>query len=55
MDVTASFPRRKTRRIMVGSVPVGGGAPITVPAGADADDVVDAEFTEVDDDKKKSA
>ena len=30
MDVTASFPRRETRQIMVGSVPVGGGAPITV-------------------------
>ena len=30
MDVTAQFPRRTTRRIMVGNVPVGGGAPITV-------------------------
>src|SRR6478672_1461788 len=30
MDVTAASPRRTTRRIMVGSVPVGGGAPITV-------------------------
>src|SRR6476620_4585606 len=30
MDVTASHPRRKTRQIMVGSVPVGGDAPITV-------------------------
>jgi (E)-4-hydroxy-3-methylbut-2-enyl-diphosphate synthase len=30
MDVAAEFPRRKTRRIMVGSVPVGDGAPITV-------------------------
>jgi (E)-4-hydroxy-3-methylbut-2-enyl-diphosphate synthase len=30
MDVTASFPRRPTRQILVGSVPVGGGAPITV-------------------------
>src|SRR3954467_11137119 len=26
----SSFPRRTTRRIMVGDVPVGGGAPITV-------------------------
>jgi (E)-4-hydroxy-3-methylbut-2-enyl-diphosphate synthase len=26
----SSFPRRKTRQVMVGSVPVGGGAPITV-------------------------
>ena len=24
------FPRRKTRRIMVGDVPVGGGAPVSV-------------------------
>ena len=30
MDVTAAFPRRSTRQIMVGSVPVGGGAPVTV-------------------------
>ena len=30
MDVTAPFPRRPTRRIMVGSVAVGGGSPITV-------------------------
>src|SRR6187200_1812578 len=30
MDVTASHPRHKTRRIMVGDVPVGGDAPITV-------------------------
>src|SRR5512138_3605560 len=30
MDVTASHPRRKTRQIMVGTVPVGGEAPITV-------------------------
>ena len=30
MDVTAGFERRKTRQIMVGDVPVGGGAPITV-------------------------
>jgi (E)-4-hydroxy-3-methylbut-2-enyl-diphosphate synthase len=30
MDVTASHPRRKTRQIMVGAVPVGGDAPITV-------------------------
>ena len=30
MDVTASHPRRQTRQIMVGSVPVGGDAPITV-------------------------
>ena len=26
----SSYPRRKTRQVMVGSVPVGGGAPITV-------------------------
>src|SRR6187399_3531978 len=26
----SSFPRRKTRQVMVGNVPVGGGAPITV-------------------------
>jgi (E)-4-hydroxy-3-methylbut-2-enyl-diphosphate synthase len=30
MDVTAGFERRDTRRIMVGDVPVGGGAPVTV-------------------------
>ena len=30
MQVTAKFPRRATRQIMVGSVPVGGGAPVTV-------------------------
>ena len=30
MEFTQSFPRRETRRIMVGDVPVGGGAPITV-------------------------
>jgi (E)-4-hydroxy-3-methylbut-2-enyl-diphosphate synthase len=30
MDVTAGFERRPTRRIMVGDVPVGGGAPVTV-------------------------
>src|SRR3954465_1921741 len=30
MDVSASHPRHKTRQIMVGSVPVGGAAPITV-------------------------
>ena len=30
MDTTVTFPRRPTRQIMVGSVPVGGGAPITV-------------------------
>lgn len=30
MEVAAGFERRPTRRIMVGSVPVGGGAPITV-------------------------
>ncbi len=30
MDVTAPFPRRSTRRIMVGAVAVGGGSPITV-------------------------
>src|ERR1700737_3426328 len=28
----SSFPRRNTRQIMVGNVPVGGGAPITVPS-----------------------
>jgi (E)-4-hydroxy-3-methylbut-2-enyl-diphosphate synthase len=30
VDVSAAFERRQTRRIMVGSVPVGGGAPVTV-------------------------
>ncbi|RMH77383.1 MAG: flavodoxin-dependent (E)-4-hydroxy-3-methylbut-2-enyl-diphosphate synthase [Actinomyces sp.] len=30
MEFDSTFPRRRTRRIMVGSVPVGGGAPITV-------------------------
>jgi (E)-4-hydroxy-3-methylbut-2-enyl-diphosphate synthase len=30
MEFTQSFPRRESRRIMVGDVPVGGGAPITV-------------------------
>jgi (E)-4-hydroxy-3-methylbut-2-enyl-diphosphate synthase len=30
MEVSAAFPRRKTRRIMVGDVAVGDGAPITV-------------------------
>ena len=30
MEFTASFPRRPTRQIMVGAVPVGGGAPITI-------------------------
>ena len=30
MDVTAGFERRPTRQIMVGDVPVGGGAPVTV-------------------------
>jgi len=30
MQFETSFPRRATRQIMVGSVPVGGGAPITV-------------------------
>ncbi len=30
MEVTATFPRRATRRIMVGSVPVGGGEPVSV-------------------------
>ena len=30
MEFTQSFPRRETRQIMVGDVPVGGGAPITV-------------------------
>ena len=30
MDFQTHFPRRPTRQIMVGSVPVGGGAPITV-------------------------
>ncbi len=30
MDVTATFPRRNTRQVMVGNVAVGGGAPVTV-------------------------
>jgi (E)-4-hydroxy-3-methylbut-2-enyl-diphosphate synthase len=30
MDATTSLPRRDTRQVMVGDVPVGGGAPITV-------------------------
>src|SRR3990170_575910 len=31
MDIgESSYPRRQTRQVMVGSVPVGGGAPITV-------------------------
>ncbi|MCC6438347.1 MAG: flavodoxin-dependent (E)-4-hydroxy-3-methylbut-2-enyl-diphosphate synthase [Acidimicrobiales bacterium] len=30
MQFETSFPRRRTRRIMVGNVPVGGGEPITV-------------------------
>ncbi len=30
MTVTTSYPRRPTRQIMVGDVPVGGGAPVTV-------------------------
>jgi (E)-4-hydroxy-3-methylbut-2-enyl-diphosphate synthase len=30
VEFTQSFPRRNTRQIMVGDVPVGGGAPITV-------------------------
>lgn len=30
MEFTQSFPRHNTRQIMVGDVPVGGGAPITV-------------------------
>jgi (E)-4-hydroxy-3-methylbut-2-enyl-diphosphate synthase len=30
MQASQSFPRRPTRQIMVGSVPVGGGAPVTV-------------------------
>ncbi|MCB0994611.1 MAG: flavodoxin-dependent (E)-4-hydroxy-3-methylbut-2-enyl-diphosphate synthase, partial [Acidimicrobiales bacterium] len=30
MEVTASFERRPTRQVQVGSVPVGGGSPITV-------------------------
>jgi len=30
MEITPAAPRRKTRQIMVGDVPVGGGAPITV-------------------------
>jgi (E)-4-hydroxy-3-methylbut-2-enyl-diphosphate synthase len=30
MDTTVTFPRRPTRQILLGDVPVGGGAPITV-------------------------
>src|SRR4029453_5970482 len=30
MDATVTFPRRATRQVMVGSVPVGGGAPVSV-------------------------
>ena len=30
MEFTQTFPRRPTRQIMVGDVPVGGGAPVTV-------------------------
>ena len=30
MDTSVEFPRRKTRQIMVGDVPIGGGAPVTV-------------------------
>ena len=30
MEVAASFKRRLTKQIMVGDLPVGGGAPITV-------------------------
>ena len=30
MEITPAAPRRKTRQIMVGSVPVGGDAPVTV-------------------------
>ena len=30
MEVQASFPRRVTRQVMVGDVPVGGGAPVSV-------------------------
>src|SRR5258706_2755180 len=30
MDATVTFPRRATRQVMVGKVPVGGGAPISV-------------------------
>ena len=30
MQVTATFPRRETRQISVGAVPVGGGAPVSV-------------------------
>ena len=30
MEFTQSFPRRETKQIMVGDVPVGGGAPITI-------------------------
>ena len=33
----------------------GGASPGGEPGGAKKDDVVDAEYTEVDDDKKKSA
>ncbi|MEE9414833.1 MAG: flavodoxin-dependent (E)-4-hydroxy-3-methylbut-2-enyl-diphosphate synthase [Acidimicrobiales bacterium] len=35
MDVTASFPRRPTRQIMVGNVAVGGDAPISVQSMTD--------------------
>ncbi len=35
MDVTASFPRRETKQIMVGNVAVGGGAPVTVQSMTD--------------------
>ncbi len=35
VDVTASFPRKPTRKIMVGDVPVGGDAPITVQSMTD--------------------
>src|ERR1700761_6280961 len=30
MDATTALPRRETRQVMVGDVPVGGGSPITV-------------------------
>ena len=30
MDFDGAFPRKPTKQIMVGDVPVGGGAPITV-------------------------
>jgi (E)-4-hydroxy-3-methylbut-2-enyl-diphosphate synthase len=30
MDATTSLPRRETRQVMVGDVPVGGGAPVSV-------------------------